>query len=180
MPTLPQLPLVKVYSLYKAEQVLCDKGDRDFFQSVVSIGYEVYENEPEGFHSFPRPKIRLNFNDVEFPHLEGAPTRKDIQQLIDFIPQITGPCLIHCHAGMSRSPAAMLIFYATKLGQLRHKEVIDLWYGHERSGTPNCLMVAYADQILGFDRKLYDRYLEASEKARYPEIRGIYHRIKSL
>ena len=58
----------------------------------------------------------------------------------------------------------MMIFYATKLGQLRHKEVIDLWLNHERSGTPNFVMVAFADQLLGFDRKLYDRYLEASEQ----------------
>lgn len=73
----------------------------------------------------------------------------------------------------------MLIFYATKLGVKRHKEIIDLWYDHDHSGTPNCLMVAHADHILGFNRKLFDRYLEASENDRYEKIRNIYDLVKS-
>jgi len=179
MPTLPKLPLVKVVPLWKAQQILCDKGDRDFFQSVISIGYDAYEKEPEGFYSFTKPKIRLNVNDTQFPHQEGAPKRKDIQSLIDFMPKVTGPLLIHCHAGKSRSTAAMLIYYATKLGIGRHKEVIDLWYNHVNSGTPNCLMVAHADHILGFDRKLFDLYLEASDKAKYETLQEIYDLAKS-
>lgn len=179
MPTLPQLPLVKIYPLWQAEQVLCDKGGRAFFQSVISIGYDAYEKEPEGLFSFSRPKIRLNVNDVSLPQLEGAATRKDIQDLVNFIPQVTGPLLIHCHAGVSRSTAAMLIFYATKLGPKRYKDAIDLWYDHERRGEPNKLMVAYADHVLGCEGKLFGSFLETTEYDKYPEIRELYDRIKS-
>lgn len=179
MPTLPKLPLIKVVPLWKAQQILCTKGDRGYFQSVISIGYNTFEKEPEGFYSFPRPKLRMNVNDVTFPEDEGAATRKDIEDLVAFVPQITGPCLIHCHAGMSRSPAAMLIYYAARLGPRHHKDAIDLWYGHERSGTPNYLMVAWADHIIGFDGKLYARYLETADRDKYEIIRNLYDRLKS-
>ncbi len=105
----------------------------------------------------------LRFNDID-DYREGltAPSTENVKQIIDFARNWDRkqPLLVHCWAGVSRSPAAAAIV-AMALFPLQ-----DEWKLARRlrqlspSATPNSRMIALGDNILG--RK--GRFAAAIEK----------------
>ena len=98
----------------------------------------------------------FSFADRDDPGDPEAPTRRDIKRLVSVGRQIAGPgsdavILIHCAAGISRSPAAAFIFFCLHLGPGREQEALEMAAAsREVSGIwPNDLMVRYADEIMG-------------------------------
>lgn len=62
--------------------------------------------------------------------------------------------LIHCHAGISRSPAAALALLADALGPGREAEAVETIYASIPCCLPNSLMVRDADRLLGAGGRL--------------------------
>jgi len=103
------------------------------------------------------------FSDVNNPEAPDAPSRADIERLVTLGQALAAPAadntiLIHCQAGISRSPAAAYIFLCIQLGPGREREAIEETAGCCEAPwiCPNTLMVRYADDILGRDGKMVD------------------------
>lgn len=83
------------------------------YHAVISLGHYLHEQYREG-----KKYLFLDFEDVTFDSVESplrnaenAPTADHIQELLEFIRSLdfTDKLLVHCFAGYSRSPAAVLI-----------------------------------------------------------------------
>src|SRR5665213_2928167 len=115
--------------------------------------------EPEAFWAYdPHRRTTLHFHDVieVGPDLH-LPRREHVEAILGFGSAIQREAggtkdahlLIHCHAGISRSTAAM----ATLLAQSHPHESEDRIF--ERLGSirpqawPNSLMIGFADDLLG-------------------------------
>ncbi len=174
-----EIPTIHIVSKQRAVEILSDER-ASHYQSLISIGWSGYDFDgiPENFSEFSGPKLRLNINDVLFVDMPGACTRADIEKLVEFVPQITGQLLVHCHAGLSRSPAAALIVVATMLGGrdcgLKTLEYFDK---HLR-GMPNALMIAHADHALGCVGDLYFSLLNSFYDKDYPELISLHEQTK--
>lgn len=176
---------ITITSLNGARNILSSDQAADY-QALISIGHEpdYHEGEPRpvGFREFGQDgrqvKYRMNVPDLRFPDLRDAPTRQDIQALIDFFPQIQGAVLIHCYAGMSRSPAAALIYLAWALGKGCEAEAVVQLYDIKSTVTPNELMVVHGDRAMHRGRRLYDALLIRSGRHQYPEMRELYNGLR--
>jgi predicted protein tyrosine phosphatase len=96
--------------------------------------------------------LRLTMNDIDRP-AEGliAPEAGHIHQLVDFLrgwDQDT-PLLVHCHAGISRSPAAAFIALCLLRPQIAEHELAQRLHAASAAAKPNRLLVRLADEILG-------------------------------
>ena len=96
--------------------------------------------------------LRLTMNDIDHP-AEGliAPEAGHVYQLLDFLrdwDQDT-PLLIHCHAGISRSPAAAFIALCWLRPQIPEHALAQRLRAASAAAKPNRLLVRLADEILG-------------------------------
>ena len=143
---------IEVVSRYEATCILtseqCSK-----ISYLVSIGAP--EDElPAGYSNVPR-RMRLLFGDTETA--EHGASYADIQRLIDLAKELSGSnvnVLIHCEAGVSRSPAAALILYTCLLGQNSERQAMDLVLRQRPFARPNRRMVELADKLLGREGRL--------------------------
>jgi predicted protein tyrosine phosphatase len=121
--------------------------------SILDPGYP----EPEAFAAYdPHHRLTLRFHDIIGPWPGWqAPEREDVEALVGFGQELDGAgdklshLLVHCHAGISRSTAAMATLLArhTPLGEedsifARIREIRPIAW-------PNSRMVDFADDILG-------------------------------
>jgi len=92
--------------------VNAEKYAKDY-HAVISLGHYLHESFREG-----KKYLFLDFEDLSFkdletnPHpLDNPPNAEHIQKLLDFIHSLsfTDKLLVHCFAGYSRSPAAVII-----------------------------------------------------------------------
>lgn len=137
--------------------------------AVISIADVTYgpttskHRPPEiGVQRVPRRCV-LTFDDVYDDDSYGvAPSPEDVKRIIRFagysdahraVAQPPGPerVLIHCHAGVSRSTAAGLIWLATRLGPGQEAEAAAQLVAAcvDKEPNPNKTMVKYADEQLG-------------------------------
>jgi len=96
------------------------------------------------------------FADLEDANLPEAPTREDIRRVVALGKELAGPgseaaFLIHCAAGVSRSPAAAFIFFTIHLGPGSESDALHRTAQSAESPAvwPNALMIRYADDLLG-------------------------------
>lgn len=100
------------------------------------------------------PRLRLAFHDIAAPRPGLIPAvAEDVERLLAFARDWDGvrPMLIHCWAGVSRSPAAA---YIVACDRARPGEEVRLAADLRAAApfaTPNPLMVALADRLLGRD-----------------------------
>jgi predicted protein tyrosine phosphatase len=96
--------------------------------------------------------LRLAMNDIT-TEIDGftPPSRNHALELIAFIEswKLESPLLIHCWAGISRSTAAAFISLCALHPEMDEYELALLLRERSPSATPNSLMVANADDILG-------------------------------
>jgi predicted protein tyrosine phosphatase len=99
-------------------------------------------------------RLDLRFHDIVGPRPgEIPPSRDDVRAILDFGDTIAGHgdgvehLLIHCHMGVSRSTAAMIMLLAQ-----RHPDdaeaVVDCVVGIRPQAWPNSLMIEYAEAEL--------------------------------
>lgn len=99
----------------------------------------------------PSQHLVLRFNDISGP-TEGLtePSRADIEKLIAFASTWHGPApfLVHCWAGISRSPAAAYIIACARGADGEEQKQAPALRHASPQATPNPLMIALADDIL--------------------------------
>jgi len=95
------------------------------------------------------------FCDVRDPRSPEAPEESTIRSVISWLQPRCGPgsphrFLVHCHAGLGRSPAVGYVAWAIHLGPGREKEAWEHMLESSIKGSvmPNSLIIGHADSIL--------------------------------
>lgn len=102
-------------------------------------------------------ELSLVFNDIVEPRPDlVAPSRADIAALLAFGADWDGarPLLVHCRMGISRSTAACLILAAAARPGIKEGRLAAALREAAPCATPNGLMIALADDLLGRDGRL--------------------------
>jgi len=105
----------------------------------------------------PVPRLALAFHDIDAPR-RGlvAPDRAMVQALLDFAAdwREPEPMLLHCWMGISRSTAAALIVACALRPERSELEAAQALRAASPTATPNPLMIALADDLLGRQGRL--------------------------
>lgn len=116
---------------------------------MVSIG-DPGEPPPRGLR-VPRRVLRLEFLDTDQASDPLGPREEDVASILAFAPtveELGGTCLIHCQAGLSRSPATAILLLASLVDadcdQTAALEVRRL----VPQAFPNMLLVQLGDSLL--------------------------------
>lgn len=103
------------------------------------------------------------FCDVRDPDSPEAPPESSIRSVVSWLQSRCGPgsdhqFLVHCHAGLGRSPAVGYVAWAIHLGPGREQEAWERMLESciKRSVAPNSLIIGHADNILGRQGALRD------------------------
>jgi predicted protein tyrosine phosphatase len=114
--------------------------------------------EPEGFRAYdPHHRTTLKFHDAIEPApgivLPDVGHVKAILAFGDALARETtrseGHLLVHCHMGISRSTAAMLMLLAQARPQADEDMVMERLRGMRPQAWPNLRMIEFADDFLG-------------------------------
>ena len=101
--------------------------------------------------------LRLIMNDIDRP-AEGliAPQAAHVEQFLAFVDgwDCETPLLIHCHAGNSRSPAAVFIALCRLNPDVSEHDLAQRLRAASPSAKPNRLLVRLADDLLGRDGRM--------------------------
>ena len=101
--------------------------------------------------------LRLVFNDINEPR-EGLihPTEEHVEAVLTHAHkwEQKAPLLIHCWAGISRSTASALISACALRPDVDERVFAQAVRAASRTATPNRLMIAIADQMLGREGRL--------------------------
>lgn len=118
------------------------------YHAVISLGHFLPEQFREGKRYLFLDFEDVTFDSVESPfrNAENAPTADHIQKLLDFIRSLdfTDKLLVHCFAGYSRSPAAVLIAKCERDGKTFHEakeELKDARIPDKLVPDPNDIMI---------------------------------------
>jgi predicted protein tyrosine phosphatase len=116
---------------------------------------------PADFDVFhPHERLELRFHDIiaEYPGME-CPRVEHIEQLLQFAQQAReqpgqAHLLVHCHAGISRSPASAILMLAQLRPELPAATVIKELLPLRPRMWPNLRMIELGDALLGRDGEL--------------------------
>lgn len=106
------------------------------------------------FHRKPAPDhLVLAFEDLDYEHPRiRTATSDDIERILEFgRHHVDGSLLVHCNAGISRSPAAALAILADQMGSGFEATALDALLSICPEVVLNLLIVRHADSLL--DRK---------------------------
>jgi predicted protein tyrosine phosphatase len=110
--------------------------------------------------SWPKPSgehLRLAFHDIAAPQ-DGllAPCAEQVAELLAFAARWVParPLLVHCWAGVSRSTAAALIIGCQRTLVGTEMEIAHALRIAAPYATPNPLLIALADEMLGRDGRM--------------------------
>ena len=95
--------------------------------------------------------LRILVDDIDEPQMGyTAPAREHVVELVAYLRALPAraPLVIHCLAGVSRSPAAALVALALDAPG-REAEAAHLLRAASPFASPNRLLVSLADQVLG-------------------------------
>jgi len=119
------------------------------YDAIISLGHYLPEQYRVG-----KKYLMLNFNDITFDqvHATGgaifadAPTASHIQTLLEFIRSLSPDerLLVHCFAGYSRSPAAVIIAKCERDDKTMYgakKEIFDARIPDKLVPEPNDIML---------------------------------------
>jgi predicted protein tyrosine phosphatase len=110
---------------------------------------------PEAFGSFgEHAKLELRFHDVIEPRPGVAPPRpEDVAAILGFGRNLEAEAaarlLVHCHAGISRSTAAMTLILAQALPTLPAETILQGVLGIREKAWPNLRILEMGDAMLG-------------------------------
>ncbi|TDR87309.1 tyrosine phosphatase family protein [Enterovirga rhinocerotis] len=104
-------------------------------------------------------RLALVFHDIAEPR-EGlvAPEAASVERLVAFGSAWSGekPLLVHCRMGISRSTAAAIILAAARRPSRPEVEIAQALRDAAPCATPNPLMIALADRLLGRGGRLIE------------------------
>lgn len=109
----------------------------------------------------PHQRTTLRFDDiVQDEPGKVLPSREDVDAILAYGRSLAdgtpgeGHLLVHCHAGISRSTAAMAILMAQAYPLEPEGAVVDRLVALRPQAWPNLRMIAFADEALGRDGRL--------------------------
>lgn len=113
--------------------------------------------EPAAFARFPaHAKLELQFHDIIKPRPnELPPTRGDVDLILAFgrdlmeEPRDVRHLLVHCHMGISRSTASMVLLLAQARPDLTAEAIIAEVVRIRSKAWPNLLVIRHGDELLG-------------------------------
>jgi predicted protein tyrosine phosphatase len=110
--------------------------------------------EPAAFQTFdPHLRATLYFHDAIEPGPKIVlPQKADIETILAFGRDVGDDLrhlLIHCHAGISRSTAAMTMILAQAFPNEDENAIVDRLTRIRPQAWPNSRMIAFADDVLG-------------------------------
>ena len=150
------VPYIEVCSLGAVRE-----ADVEAYDGIITIENSGIK-EPFRVESGYPPQCVLTFDDVTTPGDSWLlPDERHVCSALAFARQWDQPfLLIHCNAGMSRSPAMALAILADWLGEGKEDKAVRELLKVARLCTPNRLVVEIADRVLARDGSL----LKAAEK----------------
>jgi predicted protein tyrosine phosphatase len=115
--------------------------------------------DPEVFLSFaPHSRATFRFHDaIEAEPNIILPQRADVEAILAFAHDAGDDLhhlLIHCHAGVSRSTASMLMILAQAHPHESEEAMAERLVKIRPQSWPNSRMIAFADEILGRNGRL--------------------------
>lgn len=129
----------------------CDTGASHVL-SILDPEYPV----PEAFGAFgEHARLELRFHDIIDPR-PGlvAPEPAHVAAILELGREITAEAgephlLVHCHAGLSRSTAAMALILAQSLPEQPATRILQLVYRIREKAWPNLRLIEMGDAALG-------------------------------
>jgi predicted protein tyrosine phosphatase len=115
--------------------------------------------EPAAFRAFdPHLRTTLYFHDEIEPRPGVVlPDRADIETILAFGRDVGADLrhlLIHCHAGISRSTAAMTMILTQAFPHESEDAIVDRLLRIRPQAWPNSRMIGFADELLGRQGRL--------------------------
>ena len=120
--------------------------------------------EPEAFEQYDRHhRVILRFHDAIEPAADIVlPQQRDIEDILEFGRSLASPShgdlerhlLVHCHAGISRSTAAMAVLMAQLDPGQDADRIFDRLVELRPKAWPNSRMIAFADHLLATEGRL--------------------------
>ena len=152
MPDDKVVPYIQICSLGAARE-----ADIEAYDGIITIENSEIE-EPFRVESEYPPQRVLMFDDIAAPIDNWVVAEEyHVRSALVFARQWDQPSLlIHCHAGMSRSPAIALAILADWLGEGREDEAVKELIKVAPLCTPNMLVVNISDRVLGRAGRLVD------------------------
>jgi predicted protein tyrosine phosphatase len=134
------------------------RGGVTHILSILDPGYP----EPEAFLDFdPHHRLTLRFHDIIAPWPGWvAPEREHVEALVEFGRELDRAgealrhLLVHCHAGISRSTAALATLIARHTAPGEEAAIFAKLRAIRPQAWPNSRMVGFADDILGRNGRL--------------------------
>jgi len=147
-----------------------EQFSREGVSHVLSI-LDPKEPEPPAFYSFDsHHRLELRFDDV-IEEIAGyeAPQLHHVEQLLEFGESLDADplpthLLVHCHMGVSRSSASMILLLAQAKPTVPAEQIAVEVQRVRPIAWPNLRMIRFGDELLGRNGEL----IEAA--------RGIYRR----
>jgi predicted protein tyrosine phosphatase len=134
---------------------------------------------PEAFGSFgEHEKLELRFHDVIEENAGAAPRKEDVATLLRFGRDLTtrpsegAHLLVHCHAGISRSTAAMALILAQTRPDLPARQVMQEVLHIRPMAWPNLRIIELGDALLSLKGQMIAAAIEvySLQLARRPEL----------
>jgi predicted protein tyrosine phosphatase len=121
---------------------------------VSLLGDDPFPSTPDSV--VPDGHLKIQMHDISEPQPGFiAPDREHLERLLDFAQdwRRSGPLVIHCYAGISRSTAAALMVVCS-YNQGREREAAQMLRRRAPHAYPNQRMIALADDLLGCGGRL--------------------------
>ena len=150
MPNDRLVPGIHICTLEAARE-----ADVKVYDAVITIENSRTE-DPLRIDTYHPKQCVLIFDDITKPFDDYVlPEERHVRSAISFAREWASPSLlVHCHAGMSRSPAIALAILAEWLGSGREEEAVAELLKVVPLCTPNSLLVELADKFLGRNGEL--------------------------
>ena len=168
---------------------ICGLGELCSYQaSAVSHVLSILDPgfpDPEDFAGYgPHHRLTLRFHDIIEP-VPGQilPQAEHVERLIGFGRDLAGDpldhLLVHCHAGISRSTAAMSILLAEAHPERDEDDIFAEILGIRPHAWPNSVMIGLADDLLGRGGRLELalRRLYGEQIRRRPDLAEMIRRV---
>ena len=148
------VPYIQICSLEAARE-----ADVKAYDGIITIEDQAIADPFRVESGYPPQRV-LAFDDISIPVDNWVmPEEHHVRSALVFARQWDQPSLlIHCHAGMSRSPAIALSILADWLGEGSEEEAVRELLKIAPLCTPNMLVVEIADRMLRRSGRLVAAY----------------------